>query len=450
MKPIRITLLVLSSMLYFALSAQEQPAPRRFSLKEAQDYAVVHSTETENARLDVQMAKKKTWETTAIGLPQISAALSYTNMLKIPTTLIPAKFFDSEAADDEFIDVKFGTQHNASLELTASQLIFNGSYIVGLQAAQVYQQLSKNQLEKRGIDIRETVANSYYLILLAEKNLSILLSSQDNLKQNLHEIDEMYKAGFVEESDVDQVRLTLIDLDSLVSSTRRQVDVAYMMLKFQMGIELDSGLELSESLADILAVLPPSGREEPFDVTRHIDFRIMETQEKSMALLLRKEKSEYLPTLSAFLTYSQSAMRDRFNFFSKEEKWFPSSILGFNLSIPIFSSGQRMARVAQANLELQKARNQKKQVSDGLKLALQQARSEYQDAYAREKSTAESVSLARRIYENNRVKFNKGMLDTMGLTQVHNQYLNSESSHTAAVVSLLNAKNKLDKALNRL
>lgn len=448
MKAIQFIILFLTATLLSGQAGEEKAQSKGFSLKEAQDYAVVHSTETENARLDVQMARKKTWETTAIGLPQISASVSYTNMLKIPTTLIPAKFFDPDAGENEFIDVKFGTQHNASLELTATQLIFNGSYIVGLQAAKVYQQLSKNQLEKREIDIREAVASAYYLVLMAEENLSILTRTEENLRQNLMEIEALFSTGFCEESDVDQIRLSLTDLASLVSSTKRQVDVSRMMLKFQMGIALEERIELKDSLTQILAALEPP-RSEAFDISRHIDFRIMETQEQSMALLLKREKAEFLPTLSAFLSYTQSAMRDQFNFFAKEEKWFPSSILGFNLSIPVFSSGQRLARVAQANLELKKARNQKEQVADGLKLMLQQARAEYQDAYSREKSTAESVALARRIYENSRIKFNQGMLGSMDLTQVHNQYLNAESSHTAAVVALLNARNKLDKAMNR-
>ena len=132
MKAIQFIILFLTATLLSGQAGEEKAQSKGFSLKEAQDYAVVHSTETENARLDVQMARKKTWETTAIGLPQISASVSYTNMLKIPTTLIPAKFFDPDAGENEFIDVKFGTQHNASLELTATQLIFNGSYIVGL------------------------------------------------------------------------------------------------------------------------------------------------------------------------------------------------------------------------------------------------------------------------------------------------------------------------------
>ena len=147
----------------------------RFSLKEAQEYAVKFSTDTRNSRIDVAMARKKIWETTASGLPQVNASLSYRDNLKIPTTLIPAQFLDPDAAAGEFIGLKFGTQHNTTVDLTATQLVFNGSYIVALRASNVYLQLAENQREKKEIDIRETVANTYHLILLAEKNHGILL-----------------------------------------------------------------------------------------------------------------------------------------------------------------------------------------------------------------------------------------------------------------------------------
>ncbi len=441
--------ILLSAIL--APAAESDREPMRFSLRQACDFAVANNLEAINARLDVIMAARKTWETTAIGLPQISAAMSYTNMLKIPTTLIPAQFFDPDAGPDDFLDVKFGTQHNASLELTATQLIFNGSYIVGLQAAKVYQQLSKNQLEKKEIDVREAVSSSYYLVLMAEENLRILEQARGNLNQSVYEVGELFKAGFVEEADVDQLNLNLADLDSMLVSGRNQVQLTERLLKFQMGLELETEIELTETLEDIQAGLQaPVAYDLAIDLSRHIDFRIVETQEQSMALLLKREKSEFLPTITAFFSLSGSAMRNRFNFLSREEKWFPASVLGLNFSLPVFSSGQRLARVAQASLELRKTANLKKQVADALQLALEKARSEYREAYERLENSRQSVNLARRIYENSRIKFNKGLLDTLSLTQVHNQYLNAESNLTQALVALFNARNELEKAMNRL
>jgi outer membrane protein TolC len=433
------------------LAAEEAGEALRFSLKQAQDYAVKFSTDTRNSRLDVAIAQKKIWETTASGLPQVNATLSYRDNLKIPTTLIPARFLDPDAAEGEFIGLKFGTQHNATLDVTATQLVFNGSYIVALQASKVYLQLAKNQQEKKEIDIRATVASTYHLVLLAEKNREILRSSLDNLRETWRETAAMHQAGFSEATAVDQLQLAVNDLENTLETTERQIETAYRLLKLQMGVDQDRPVMLSDTLASILAAmddaLPPPG---DFDLRRHIDFRMLETQETSMALLLKREQAEYLPTATAYVSLSQSAMRDRFNFFRRGGEWFPAAILGFNLSVPLFTSSARPARVAQARLELEKARNLKKQVADGLQLAMSQARSDFTAAREREKNTGQMVALAQRIFSDTRSKFIQGLATSMELTQAHNQYLNAESAHSQAVVQLLDARIRLDKALNQL
>jgi outer membrane protein len=433
------------------LAAEEAGEALRFSLKQAQDYAVKFSTDTRNSRLDVAIAQKKIWETTASGLPQVNATLSYRDNLKIPTTLIPARFLDPDASEGEFIGLKFGTQHNATLDVTATQLVFNGSYIVALQASKVYLQLAKNQQEKKEIDIRATVASTYHLVLLAEKNREILRSSLDNLRETWRETAAMHQAGFSEATAVDQLQLAVNDLENTLETTERQIETAYRLLKLQMGVDQDRPVMLSDTLASILAAmddaLPPPG---DFDLRRHIDFRMLETQETSMALLLKREQAEYLPTATAYVSLSQSAMRDRFNFFRRGGEWFPAAILGFNLSVPLFTSGARPARVAQARLELEKARNLKKQVADSLQLAMSQARSDFTAAREREKNTGQMVALAQRIFSDTRSKFIQGLATSMELTQAHNQYLNAESAHSQAVVQLLDARIRLDKALNQL
>ena len=198
MKKIIMVLAVWLMSWVAALAGEDAGETLRFSLKQAQEYAVKFSTETRNSRIDVAMARKKIWETTASGLPQLNATLSYRDNLKIPTTLIPAKFLDPDAGEGEFIGLKFGTQHNATVDVTATQLVFNGSYIVALQASKVYLQLAENQQEKKEIDIRETVANTYHLVLLAEKNREILRSSLENLRQTWQETAAMHQAGFSE------------------------------------------------------------------------------------------------------------------------------------------------------------------------------------------------------------------------------------------------------------
>jgi outer membrane protein TolC len=433
-------------------AAKETDGVQRLSLKEVQDYAVEHSTSTTNARLDVAMARKKIWETTATGLPQINASLSYQDMLQIPTTLIPAEFIDPDAEEGTFIGIKFGTQHNAAFDITVNQLIFSGSYIVALQASRIYLRLSQENLVKSEIDIKETVTSTYYLILLAEHSLKTLEASLENLKKILYETQELHKAGFLEDIDEDQIQLSVTDLENSVKSMERQIRITYRLLKFQMGFDLQKEIRLTDTLETILNQLNGETLlKESFHLESHIDYRRLDALEKSQVMLLKREKSEYLPTISAFATHQQSAMRNTFNFFKKtDEKWFPSTIVGINIAIPIFSSGMRAAKVAQAKMELKKVKNSKKQVAEGLQLELMQARSEFENAREKKESTQTNVKLAKKIYEKNRVKYGKGMSSSLELTQTHNQYLTAESNYIKAVVELLNAKTRMDKILSKL
>lgn len=443
---------VLSAWLAAAISPAFAGEPRSFSLKEVRQYAVEHNARTRNARTDIEIARKKIWETTALGLPQVSGSVSYQNMLKIPITLIPARIFDPDAPADAFIEMQFGTQHNTTLNLTASQLIFQGSYFVALQASRVFLQISQNSLEKTEIEVKEAVTNSYYLVLLSRQTRDIIAANLANLKQNLYEVGEMHRVGFLEDTDVDQLQLTATDLENALRASERQMTITERLLKFQMGIDLEAGITLSDGLDAILAGLKGDDLlAAPFTLTDHIDFRIVDNQEKALSLSLKKEKSDFLPSVSAFFTHQASAMRNEFNFFRKtDDKWFPASIFGININVPIFSSGMRLARVGQAKRELEKVKRSKAELAAGLKLGLEQSRSEYASAIEKSANTQKNVDLAQKIYGKTLVKYKQGVATSLELSQTHTQLLTAQGNHIQAEIELLMARTKLAKALNRL
>ncbi len=421
------------------------------SLKEAKEMALQYNTNVKNAKLDVRIAKKKIWETTAIGLPQISAKVEYQDIPNIPTTLLPAKIFDPNAVEGEFLEMKFGTQHNANLSLMVNQLIFKGGYIVGLQASKIYLKLSEDLLKKSEQDIKEAITNTYYLILLAEETEKILTKSIENITKTLFETNELYKSGFLEETDVDQIKLSIADLNNNLSSIQRQKKISYRLLNFQMGIELNTEIVLSENLEKFKNKINSKKIFKEFKVENYIDYIMLDTEETSKRLLLKNEKSEFLPTISAYFLQKSSAMRDEFSFFKKtNDKWFSSTVIGLNIEIPIFDSGLKLARVGQASIELKKAKNAKINAKKGLKVEWEKAKSAFIDEINKLKNTEASVLLAKKVFERIRTKHSKGTVSSMDLIQAHNQYLNAESNYLQNMISALNAKTKIEKYLNKL
>jgi len=431
---------------------EKQEPVIHLTLKSVQDYAVKHAVETRNATLDIKETKKKIWETTAFGLPQITSTIGYQNMIKLPTTLIPAVIFDPDAPEDEFLELQFGVQHNATVDVAVNQLLFSGPYIVGLQAAKIFLQLSKDQLKKSEIQVKETVTKSYYLVLLAQETKTFLEENLKNLQRLLFETRELYREGFLEENDLDQIQISVTNLTNTLRSINRQIRITQRLLKFQMGMPLAKEIQITENLEDITENM--NAREllrQNLSVHNHIDYKMIITQEKSLSLALRKEKSEYLPSIAAFFNYTLTAMRDEFSFFKNtDDSWFPSMIAGVNITIPIFDSGIKAAKIQQARYQLKKIKNSKRQIEEGLQLEYSQAKSEFADALENSKTNADNVKLAEKIYNKATIKYKEGLIASLELIQLHNQYLNAEASYIQTQVDLLNAKTKLDVVLNRL
>lgn len=459
---IHVYLIILAAVSTFPATLPAQvaatAAPLQFSLKQAQDYAIENNRNVKNARIDTELAKKKIWETTAIGLPQLSAAANYQHIFKVPevsfTSTMISKYrnvstlYGLEVAGDSLfmnsvgVPVKLGVADNLTLDVTLSQLLFSGAYIVGLQASKVYYLMSDQNLEKSEIDVRESVANTYYLVLNLEQNMKIVSQSYQNILKTLSEMQEMLKMGFIENTDVDQIELTSVNLSNTVKTLERQLAASKDLLKFQLGLPFENDIELTDDLNTILSSITleqVEGRQ--LNIENNITYKIMSTQEQLGELNLKREMSGYLPSLAAFYKHSEKLKKADFDFTMKD-------IAGVTLNIPIFSSGQRNVMVAQRKLELEKIRNSKNLATDGLKLEFINARNEFRTSYEKFLNEKHNVELAGKIYDKINIKYKEGLSGSLDLTTAQNQYLSAQSNYFSAAYTLLSAKNKLDKLTN--
>lgn len=428
------------------LHAQEAQS---FSLEEAKEYAKKNNYDVQKAKLAIGIANKQKWQVTATGFPQVSFNIQYNRLLDIPVTLIPAQFFGGDSG--KYIAAKFALPHNASFGFTITQLIFNGSYIVGLQASRTYSELSEQAFEKTKLDAGESIAQTYFLILLAEENKKILSTSLENITKTYDEIKEMNKEGFVEATDVSQMQISVNQLKTQLNSVGEQIDVAYKMLKLQMGIEINEPITLTDNLATLLA---ESGIDKSlktnFNVEENIGFKILLTQERLADLSLRNEYSKFLPTISAFATIEKNAIRKEFNFFDTDQPWYKSTIVGLQLSWPIFSGGQKIFNIQKAELELEQAELDRRKAEQGLQLQFTQARSALRTAYDSYQNAQENKQLANEVYEINLEKYKEGIISSLDLVQAHNQYLQAEGAYLMSASQLLTARTTLDKLLNEI
>tara|TARA_Y100000782_G_scaffold115237_1_gene156125 strand:- start:14309 stop:15649 length:1341 start_codon:yes stop_codon:yes gene_type:complete len=442
---LRINILALFVILCLGAFAQqtENDEQLSFTLQEAKAYAAKHSYSTQQAVMDEEIARKKVKETTAIGLPQVSASGQFQQYIDIPTQVIPNFLGDSP----EYLEAKFGTEFNINGGISASQLLFDGSYLVGLKAAKVYREMASNQVVKSEQEIQKEVAYSYALVLVSERNIEILKGSKSNIDSMLFETEQLYKEGFTEEQNVDQLRLTASEITNQLNNAERQTEVARNLLKFQMGIEVAKTIELTNELEEVLTTAEQETLlTQTLDINTHIDYKIALTNEELQRLNMRNEKAGFLPKLSAFYNYQQSYMSDELDVTS--DFWFPTNVWGINLEVPIFTSFQRRFKVQQTQIDYEKAQLQTEQASQSLQLGVLQAKADYNQALSSYEVKKGNYELAKKIFDKESIKFQEGVSSSLDFTQAQNQMLESQSNYLMAILTLVESKTNLDNALN--
>jgi outer membrane protein TolC len=444
----RIVLMVCIGILLIGLPAIRAQEVKKFSLKEAQQYAVDNNYQIKNAKTDIEIARQRVKENTAIGLPQVSGSVSYNDFVEIPTQLIPGEFFGLPAG--EFAEIKFGTQHNATWSASVSQLLFSGQYLVGLRAAKAYETLTQTTYLKSEIEIKDAVAKSYYPVIIIQENKNYLDSTLTSMKKMLYESEEYYNNGFIEDTDVDQLKLMITDMETTLAYIDNQLKLAYNMLKFMLGLKVDDQVEVTDNLDILLGSVNNEFLvNSKFNFTDNIDYKILKKGEGLSYLQMKLRQAEYYPTMSAFYSYQKNAMRNEFNFFDVNEKWFPTQVIGVQLDIPIWSSGTRRYRVNQAKLELNKLKVQDMELQQRLNLSIETYRNEFNNAYLIYNNRLGNLGLAKKIYQKTEIKYKEGISTSLDLSQSYNQYLKAEMDYLTSILDLLMKKSDLDKLLTK-
>ena len=440
----KILIIGLGILLNANIAAQESIS---LSLQQAVDYALINSYAAINANRDIDAAKKKKWETTTIGLPEITAKIDYQNWLKQQVSLIPAEFFGGNQG--EFAEITFGTKNTMNASATLNQLIFDGSYLVGLQSAKTYLKISENAKEKTEHGIREAVINAYGNVLLSEESVLILEKNLATLEKNLRETNQIYLNGFIEEENVEQLKITLASVKSQLSKTQKLKNIAYKMLNITLGIDINTSVKLTDTLNKLaLENIDLGLLSTKLTIENHVDFKIAKNTERSNELLMKLEQSKALPTLKSFVNFGYVGFGENFDFLKNDQKWFDSSLLGVSLEIPIFSSFARSSRTQQAKIELEKAKTNLTLTEQKLMLQLETAKTEYNYSIEEFETSKQNLALAERIESKQQIKFFEGISTSFELSESQRQLYTMQQNYLQTMLTIIANKAALDNALN--
>ncbi len=472
---------LLLAMDIFAPGISQEPAEKMvLDLKGAVDYAIDFNKTLKNSRMEVEKSRKSIWEAIAQGLPQVDGTMDYMSYFNYEMEFNFGIDGTPDFTDQQLLDAYSQTQSifpfytpndvamlaansfyegqlqamlpptaillsdQSTAKLQVSQLIFSGQYIAGIQTAKLAQKISEQNLEFSELNIKELVINSYYLVLITEESLAILDQNLANLEETLVQTETMFRTGMAEQTDVDQIRITVNQLINAKNSLSRNVELNYNLLRFQLGLEANVEIELSDDLGFLFTgTQPEEALSVPFSIENNITYQMMKTQEEINKKLLDLEQWNYAPTIAGFYNYNAKILTSGFDM-------NPNHLVGLQMSLPIFSSGMRKARVDQARIDYNMAQTNRSIMEDQLKLQEKQYKYNLQSSLENYYTQQENVEVAQRVYDSYLRKFEQGMASSLDLTQANSNYLDAESNYLTAMMDVMNAKLALDKLMNKL
>ena len=418
---------------------------KQFSLEEAKAYALDHHLEVLNSQRNIEIAQQQIVETRGVGLPQVNISGKFNHYPNLPVSVVDAQLFNPAAPAGEVLEFRMGQEFDASGTLNVNQLLFNGSYIVGLQATKHVKHFQESSFMSTKEDVVFNVIQAYQLATVASGNL-VFADSMVLLTQELLDIQQNYfELELIVQEDMDQLNYSLLTAKNAALAAEVQYQNALNLLKFSMGYDMNSEIGISESAEEILSHNALGGG----DVHNNLQYMLMEQNITLSELNVKNNKFANLPSLSAFFSHTYSAYRDEFNFLA-DEKWYPQTVWGLQLNIPVFSGLQRHARTKQAKIKLMKDQTSLKQMERTLQFQEIQTTNKLKGAKDRFALQKENTALAKTIYENALQVKEIGKGSSLAVTQKHSQLMIAQTAYLSSLIELFQAQLELDKIYNQI
>ncbi len=421
----------------------QDAAPLSFTSQQAIEYAIKNNVNIINADLETEISQARVNELIGVGLPQVKGNIDVNDYLEIPTQFVPGEFFNGEPGT--YAPVKFGQQYTASAGITATQLLFDGSYIVGLQASKTYVELSRKSSSQTKIEVAANVNKAYYFVLVAEERLKQLNNDLERLAKLKDDTKALYDNGFVEKIDYDRIELSYNLVENSKNQTVRLVENSYNILKFQMGLNQKTDITLTEKIADVSVTATPLEKDS-VTVANRIEYSILETQYKLASLDLKRYNATRLPSIGLFGTYSTNASRDEFNFIDSDYKWYPTSIIGGSLSIPIFTGFTINSQAKQARLKQTQVKNSFYLLEQNINLEYENAKTTLQNNILKLEIQEKNRDLAREITRVSKIKYDQGVGSNLEVIDAEASLREAETGYYTALLETIISKIDLDKA----
>lgn len=418
------------------------------SVEDAVVYAWQNSQKSKTAAIDVKQADKDVWIQAARGLPIINGAVSMNNFLDLPTSVFDASAFNPLAQPGELAELQFGQPWTMDAGVTASLQLFDGSYIIGVKGAKGFQKMSRDIEKMTKNEVKTIVGEAYYTSQIAKENVRLLNENIANMQRTIEETSALYKEGFAEEMDVEQLDLLINQMKNRAKQAERQHEATLNLLKYKMGMPIDQKITLTD---DLNSLWTRQSNDElmatELDLDNNLAYDLIKQDVVMHGYLVKLEEAKYYPRLNAFFDYKQQAFRNDFDFFDFDKSWYPQTLWGVKLNVPIWDNLGAAAGIKKAKLEQQKIKNKLADTEQALKLQATTAKADFVSALEQLETSEKNIELATRIKQKTLIKYQEGLATSMELTTAENQLIQAQADYISTLFAAMNAKLEMKKVL---
>jgi outer membrane protein TolC len=474
MRPLNIKALVLLALglvsailLYAQAPATTEPVVYKLSVKEAVDIAFKNFVDVQNSKYDVDLQRLKNREITGQAYPQLKGSFQVNHYPNIPVTVLPdfispsvyGVLVNNGVKDGNGnpilmpsnfgnVNAQFGTPWTASAGVTLEQLLFQADVFIGLKARKTAMDYASNNAKVTEDKVRENVYKAYYMILIGQKKLSIVQSAVKRLEKLRHDMQVMYDNGFSEKLDINRTDVNLSNLRTTETQLKNLVQVGDASLKYNLGIAQKDSLLLTDTLSEseLKTALLDDGS---FQYEDRNEIKVLNSVKKLQQLDLQRNKLSYVPTIAAFASQSYNAQRQKFDLFNNR-KWFPTTVIGLSVNIPIFDGLQRDSRIKTARINLKKTETTLEGVKKAIDLEKNVARIQLTNALMTIDEQKRNMLLAESVYTTTKKKYEQGLGSSFEVLQSENDLEQSESNYFQALYDAVIAKVSYLRSIGKL
>jgi len=463
MKPAGIFVLLLLTL---HLNAQQKYA---FTVHEAVDFAIKNVTEIRNLKIDRQLQVAKNNEIKGQAMPQVNGTISMQHYFTIPVTALPDFVTPSvynvlekegvqngsglpivpPGGDPAIFPARFGVPWQASAGFSFQQLLFQPDVFVGLQARDAALRYADINIKAMEDSVRSNVFRAYYSVLILEKRKVFLDDGVKRLEKLVNDQEVLFKNGFAERLDIDRTQVNLNNLKSSQSQVNNLIYIGYSSLKYAVGIKQQDTLVLADTLSMEIVkkdILDTTG----FKYEDRNEVQLLNTLQELQKLDVKRYKMQFIPTVSAYWNFSGNALRQKANFFDFSQPWYKSNLIGANVSVPIFDGLQKEQKIKQAQLNLEKTKNNVENLQRAIDLQREAAYNQFRNSISNLDIQERNLSLAEKVYNTTKRKFEQGLGSSFEIIQTETEYENAQSNYFQALYDAAIAKISYYRSLGRL